>query len=215
MDRASWQHQQKQVPQLPRRLALCFPSVKLKSSGRPADFLGLGLGSFWVSKYLRNLSCGRWFSNGFCVRRIRFSGMVVNNSVFCDSPGSVQGAAEMEGFEEKSENVEERENGFGEREGRVGTFENLLEEEGRECSSSSDSLASEVTANEEQSHSSSEESSSPLPLDWSIQKQEVSHSLSSGDPDGTEKPHLDERKLEKQGSRISGMLCIFTLYRFR
>lgn len=201
MDKAFTQHQRTEVPQLPRRHALCLPSVKPKSSNKSTAFLVLG--RFWVSKYLRNLCCRGQFSNGFCVRRIRFSGMVVNNSVFCDSPGFVEGATEMEGFIEKGEKVEERENGFGDSGGGIETFGSLLEDEGRECSSSSDSLTSEATANEEQSHSSSEESSSPLPLDWSVQKQESSHSLSSGDPDGAEKPHSDEMKLEKQGSTIS------------
>lgn len=212
MDKAFTQHQRTEVPQLPRRHALCLPSVKPKSSNKSTAFLVLG--RFWVSKYLRNLCCRGQFSNGFCVRRIRFSGMVVNNSVFCDSPGFVEGAAEMEGFIEKGEKVEERENGFGDSGGGIETFGSLLEDEGRECSSSSDSLTSEATANEEQSHSSSEESSSPLPLDWSVQKQESSHSLSSGDPDGAEKPHSEEMKLQKQGSTISGMSCSFSLLNF-
>ena len=188
-----------------QRRALCLPSVKLKSSSNPTGFLVLGR-RFWVSKYLRNL----------CFRgRFRFSGMVVNNSVFCDSPEVVEGAAEMEGFIEKGERVEERDDGFGEDGVGIETLGNSLEEQARECSSSSDSLTSEAMANEEQSYSSSEESSSPPPLDWSIKKKEASHSLSSGEPNGAEKPHLDERKLEKQRSTISGMCRFFLHVKFR
>lgn len=210
MDRALRQYQQTEEGlQLSPGRALFVPSVKVKSYNKPTGFLVLG--RLWVSKYLRILCFRERFCNGFCVRRIRFSGMVVNNSVFCDSPGVFEGAAEMEGFIEKGERVEERGNGVAEDGGGIETFGNLHEEETRECSSTSDSLTSEGTANEEQSRSSSEESSSPPPLDWSVKKEEAPHSFDSGHPDGPEKPHLEERKLEKRGSTISGMISFFSV----
>lgn len=121
--------------------------------------------------------------------------MVVNNSAFCDSVE--EGIAAMEGLIEKSE-------GFDEVVGKVETFGELIEIEkkGRESCSSSDFLTSETTGHEEQSHSSSEESSSPPSLGWPVQKSEAPDCTSEN---GTE-THLDDRKLQKQGSTISGIV---------
>uniref|UniRef100_A0A6N2MQD6 PRONE domain-containing protein n=1 Tax=Salix viminalis TaxID=40686 RepID=A0A6N2MQD6_SALVM len=188
------------------RLKLCVPVlVKLRSSNNLKSFSLLG---FWVSKSLRNLYCKARFSNGFCLKRLHFSGMVVNNSAFCDSPGVVlkEEEREMEGLIEKSNECNrEKDTNFDEKKGEVQTFGDLIEDEGRESSSSSDFLTSENTGHEEHSHSSSEEdSSSPRILDWPVQKDEASDCTSTnGATDDGEKSNLDDRKLEKQGSSIS------------
>ncbi|KAJ6425382.1 hypothetical protein OIU84_026032 [Salix udensis] len=188
------------------RLKLCVPvPVKLRSSNNLKSFSLLG---FWVSKSLRNLYCKARFSNGFCLKRLHFSGMVVNNSAFCDSPGVVlkEEEREMEGLIEKSNECNrEKDTNFDEKKGEVQTFGDLIEDEGRESSSSSDFLTSENTGHEEHSHSSSEEdSSSPRILDWPVQKDEASDCTSTnGATDDGEKSNLDDRKLEKQGSSIS------------
>ncbi|KAB5520018.1 hypothetical protein DKX38_024337 [Salix brachista] len=188
------------------RLKLCVPVlVKLRSSNNLKSFSLLG---FWVSKSLRNLYCKARFSNGFCLKRLHFNGMVVNNTAFCDSPGVVlkEEEREMEGLIEKSnEYNRERDANFDEKKGEVQTFGDLIEDKGRESSSSSDFLTSENTGHEEHSHSSSEEdSSSPRTLDWPVQKDEASAGTSTnGATDDGEKSNLDDRKLEKQGSSIS------------
>ncbi|KAH8485021.1 hypothetical protein H0E87_026699, partial [Populus deltoides] len=159
------------------RLKLCAPVVvKLRSSNNLKSFSLLG---FWVSKSLRNLYCKARFSNGCCLKRLQFNGMVVNNSAFCDSPGVVQ-------KEEK-----------GEMEGLV--------EKNNECNREKDTNFGEKKGHGEHSHSSSEEdSSSPRTLGWPVQKDEVSDCTSTNSAtDDEEKSHFDDRKLEKQGSSIS------------
>ncbi|CAK7342748.1 unnamed protein product [Dovyalis caffra] len=189
------------------QLKLCVPVlVKLRSSNNnlnPFSLLG-----FWVSKSLRNLHCKARFSNGFCLKRLQFNGMVVNNSVFCDSPGVVlkEERGEMETLiENNNEGHTEKDTNFGEKKGELQTFGDLIEDKGRESSSSSDFLTSETTGHEEQSHSSSEEdSSSPPTMGWPVQKDEAPDCTSTnGETDDGEKSHLDDRKLEKQGSSIS------------
>ncbi|KAI5561145.1 hypothetical protein POPTR_016G104400v4 [Populus trichocarpa] len=188
------------------RLKLCAPVVvKLRSSNNLKSFSLLG---FWVSKSLRNLYCKARFSNGCCLKRLQFSGMVVNNSAFCDSPGVVlkEEKGEMEGLIEKSNECNrEKDTNFGEKKGEVQTFGDLIEDKGRESSSSSEFLTSENTGHGEHSHSSSEEdSSSPRTLGWPVQKDEVSDCTSTNSAtDDEEKSHFDDRKLEKQGSSIS------------
>lgn len=104
----------------------------------------------------------------------------------------------MEGIVEENDVFEE-----GKGEGFVG-----LIEECRESSSSSDFLVSEATINEEHSHSSSEDSSSPPSMSWPVQKSGLPHCSSSDVSQVVEKPHLDGRKLVKQGSTLSGIHCI-------
>ncbi|KAJ6871242.1 rop guanine nucleotide exchange factor 7-like isoform X1 [Populus alba x Populus x berolinensis] len=188
------------------RLKLCVPVVvKLRSSNNLKSFSLLG---FWVSKSLRNLYCKARFSNGCCLKRLQFNGMVMNNSAFCDSPGMVlkEEKGEMEGLIEKSNECNrEKDTNFGEKKGEVQTFGDLIEDKGRESSSSSEFLTSENTGHGEHSHSSSEEdSSSPRTLGWPVQKDEVSDCTSTNSAtDDEEKSHFDDRKLEKQGSSIS------------
>ena len=86
----------------------------------------------------------------------------------------------------------------------IETFADLIEEERRESSSSSDFLASEATGHEELSHSSSESSSPPPSLGWPVPKAKVPGCTSTNVNADEEKPRLDERNLEKQGSAISG-----------
>jgi hypothetical protein len=140
--------------------------------------------------------------------------MVVNNSAFCDSPGVVlkEEKGEMEGLIEKSNECNrEKDTNFGEKKGEVQTFGDLIEDKGRESSSSSEFLTSENTGHGEHSHSSSEEdSSSPRTLGWPVQKDEVSDCTSTNSAtDDEEKSHFDDRKLEKQGSSISGIDWFF------
>ncbi|XVE61971.1 hypothetical protein DITRI_Ditri06bG0081300 [Diplodiscus trichospermus] len=104
------------------------------------------------------------------------------------------------------EDLVEKNECFGENGVQMGTFAELLEDKGRESSSSSDFLTSETTGHEEEhSHSSSEEdSASPPSLDWPVQeKAETEDCTSTNCSEGGKKPHLNDRKLEKQGSTIS------------
>ena len=80
------------------------------------------------------------------------------------------------------------------------TLGHLIEEHGRESSSSSDFLTSETTGleEEEHSHSGSEESSSLSPLSWSTRFAEG--------PDCIRANGADNRKLEKKVSSSSGNL---------
>jgi hypothetical protein len=119
---------------------------------------------------------------------------------------------EMEGLIEKSNECNrEKDTNFGEKKGEVQTFGDLIEDKGRESSSSSEFLTSENTGHGEHSHSSSEEdSSSPRTLGWPVQKDEVSDCTSTNSAtDDEEKSHFDDRKLEKQGSSISGIDWFF------
>lgn len=120
--------------------------------------------------------------------------------------------AAMEGFIEKSnEGVQEIRETFDE----VQTFGGFIEGKGRDSSSSSDFLTSETTGLEEQSHiSSEEESSSPPSMGWPIQKQLTDYKKTCGATEEGERLHLDDRKLEKQGSSISGINFIFLLHFF-
>lgn len=116
--------------------------------------------------------------------------------------------AAMEGFIEKNEEAiegtKERENGE-----RIDTFTDLIEEKGRESSSSSDFLSSETTGLEEQGQSGTEESSSspPSTMGWPVKEIDAPESKGShrNDDDDVEKKNLDDKKLEKQVSVLSGM----------
>ncbi|XP_027929159.1 rop guanine nucleotide exchange factor 7-like isoform X3 [Vigna unguiculata] len=143
-------------------------------------------------------------SQGFCLRRIQYHGMVINNSVLyassSSSSGFVEGkAAAMEGLSlvEKNEVVEEgkgSENG-----GKRGTFADLIEEKGRESSFSSDFLSSETT-HEENSRSSTEDSSSPPSVGWTVQEIAASDCASPHGSEDGEKKHsvLENKEFKKQ-----------------
>ena len=168
------------------QLKLCLPLLKPKSSNASNSLSQLAL---WVEKSLRNLCCKARDYNGFCCRRLQFNGMVVNNSMYCASPGLV----------ENSEEMSEKRYGFG---------VNWHGDGGGESSSSgSDNLVSESTVNEEQSSSVD---SSPS-MGWPFQKTEVPQCASSNVSQQLEKTHLDDRKLQKQGSTLSGINCFIFL----
>ncbi|XWS67145.1 hypothetical protein CRYUN_Cryun05aG0262100 [Craigia yunnanensis] len=179
----STQQQQQQHYQF----KLCFPISKLKAK------------SFWVSKSVRSLCYRAIEPRGCCLQGLEYSGMIVNNSVFCASPGLLEEEkAEMEGLVVKNES-------FGENGVQMGTFAELLEDKGRESSSSSDFLTSETTGHEEEhSHSSSEEDSVSAPsLGWPVSENaETDDCTSTNCSEDGKKTPLD-RKLEKQGSTIS------------
>ncbi|KAJ4851130.1 Rop guanine nucleotide exchange factor 7 [Turnera subulata] len=185
------------------QLKLCVPLAKPRRPNNPNLFSLFG---FWVSKSVRNLCNKTRASNGFCLKRLQFSGMVVNNSVFGDSVGFLEEEEKeaMEGFIEKNnDGIEESEREGSETENacEVKTFGEMIEEKGRESSSSSDFLTSENTGYEEHSShcSSEEESSSPAPSSWPTEKTEAPDCASTnGAAD-----EADNRKLEKQGSSIS------------
>ncbi|KAK6943578.1 PRONE domain [Dillenia turbinata] len=195
MDSASTHPQETQAkPQDQHLSKLCFSFIKPPISQTLIPFSAFG---FWVSKSLKNLCYRTKLSNAFCLKRLNFDGMVVNNSLFGSSPEV--GFVEMDGnLVEKGESKD----GFAGNGGEVERFLDLIEE-CRESSSSCDCLTSENTANEEHSHSSSEESSTSTPLGWSVAKNETSHRMNSDVVELLEKPHLDDRKLEKQGSMYS------------
>ncbi|KAF8403004.1 hypothetical protein HHK36_011099 [Tetracentron sinense] len=188
--RASSQQEQEEEKQ--QELILCLPSVKLRSSDNLKPFSILG---FWVSKSLRSLSCRARFSNGVVLRRFLCSGLVLKSSVFCGSSGFLEAEeVAMECLVEKREGMEERKDGFGANGcGSISCTDSIEEE----CSTS------EATTSEERGQSSSEESSSPSPLGWLIGKSEVSNCSISDVTEDEEKPQLNDRKLEKQGSKIS------------
>ncbi|XP_048319451.2 rop guanine nucleotide exchange factor 7 isoform X1 [Ziziphus jujuba] len=204
MDRAFTHQEEREVTQLQnQKLKSCLPLVSLRGCYYPNPFSVFG---FCVSKYLRNLHFKARLSNGCCLRKLQYNGMVVNNSTFCASPGFIiEGRkAAMEDSREKNVVIEEKNDGrFGDNEGKVETFADLIEEKGRESSSSSEFLASETTGQEEQSHSSSEESSSPPSMGWPIKNAKETDCSSQNGTEMKEKTRLDNRKLEKQGSAIS------------
>lgn len=146
---------------------------------------------FRVCKSFKNLYQKAKLTNGFGSKRFDFDGVVVENSVFLDD--------KMEVLTEKSDGIEGK---FEFSEENDIKIESFVYEEGIESSLSSDFLVSEGTVNDEE-HSSSEDSCSPLSIVWHIQKNEVQH---CADSEEVEKPHVDKRKLEKQGSCLSGMV---------
>lgn len=195
------QQQQLLLQQEDHQLKLCVPFLKPGNFDNSNPFSHFG---FWVSKSFKNLNCRGRFSNGSGLKSLESNVMVVNNTVFCSSPGK----AAMEGLDmiEENEGHEEiKHQVFSENERRIETFGKLIEEKGRESSSSSDFLTSETTGHEEQSHSSSEESSSPTTLDWPVQKAETPDCNSVDGDENEKKPVVEDRKLEKQGSNLSGI----------
>ncbi|KAF5737199.1 rop guanine nucleotide exchange factor 7 [Tripterygium wilfordii] len=128
------------------------------------------------------------------------------NSVFCASPpGFIEESKDkMEGSVVGDGDIEEKNKGSAQNgDEKVQTFGDLIEDKGRESSSSSDFLTSETTVHEDQSHCSSQESSSPPSMGWPVEKVEASDCASQVDMESEEKPSLGDRKLEKQGSSIS------------
>lgn len=170
---------------------------------------------YWASKSLRNLHVRPKMSSGFGSERFHFNGMVVNNSAYCASPCSSE--ENMESLLEKREGMGDKNDEIGNND-RVGVEVNA--EESGESSSSSCFLASEITVNDEE-QSSTEDSSSPPSMVWPIKKDEQPHYASSHVSGDAEKPHSDSRKLEKQGSSLSGKIphcnfcfCFHCLIRF-
>lgn len=137
-----------------------------------------------VPKSLKNLYHKAKVNNGFGSKRHQFDGIVVSNSAYCPSPCFLD--EKMETCAEKLEEKVEFVVGYGNE-----------EEEGRESCSGSEYLVSEATLNEE--HSSTD-SCSPPSMIWHIQENEDSHVNEE-----VEKPNLDKRKFQKQGSSLSGI----------
>ncbi|KAK8993121.1 hypothetical protein V6N11_033225 [Hibiscus sabdariffa] len=170
------------------QLKLCLPVPKLRAR------------SFWVSKSVKSLCYKAIEPNVCCLDRLDSSGMLVSNSVVCDSPGFEENKAEMVSSVEKNES-------FGENGVQMGTFVELPKDKGRESSSSSDLLTSETTVHEEEhSHSSSEEENlySPPSIDWHVLEiSETEDSTRSNFSEDRKKPSMNDRILEKQSSTIS------------
>ncbi|XP_055808621.1 rop guanine nucleotide exchange factor 7-like [Solanum dulcamara] len=155
---------------------------------------------FKVSKSIKNLYQKAKVSNGFGSKRFEFDGIVITNSVYCaSSPGFLDD--KMEVLSDKSDGAEGLMEGYGENAGKIESLVCLNEKIGRESSSSSGFLVSEETVNEE--HSGSEDSCSPSSIAWHIQEDEVQHCANSDVSEEVEKPFVDKRKLEKQGSCLS------------
>ncbi|KAK6120315.1 hypothetical protein DH2020_046006 [Rehmannia glutinosa] len=141
--------------------------------------------SFWVSKsvkFLKNKAKGPNISS----KRFYFDGMIVNNSVYCASPNFVE--HKMDALANENEILGDEKKRACENEIKVGNFRDLNEEESGESSLSSDFLGSEVNLNDENSSSSQGSSLSP--------------SMGSEVSEEIEKPNLDKRKLDKQGSSL-------------
>ncbi|KAL0333248.1 UNVERIFIED_CONTAM: Rop guanine nucleotide exchange factor 7 [Sesamum angustifolium] len=147
--------------------------------------------SLWFSKSVKFLKNRATMPSKISSKRFDFDGMVVNNSVYCDSLSLP--VAKMEALVTDSEVVEEENEGSCENESEVGNGES---------SPSSDFLASEITLND--GNSSSEDSSSPPPMGWPMQKDKVPHCVGSEVSAKVDKPHSNKGKLEKQGSILSG-----------
>ncbi|KAJ8899710.1 hypothetical protein K2173_019409 [Erythroxylum novogranatense] len=194
---------QQQGGQLHCLFKLPVPRVKVRTSNTPNTFALWGL---WVSKSLRYLRDKARLPNGLRLKGLEFHGMVVNNSVFHDSPGFLEEEVEVENLMESTNAItDQKDASFDHNVGEMQTSGDLIEGKGRERSSSSDILTSEATLREEHSHISSEEdSSSPPSLGWPIQKEESPNCTGkNGATSSGEKPHLDEMKLQKQVSSIS------------
>lgn len=170
------------------------PSLKVAGISRnqsPSSSL-----SFWVTKSVNFLKNKARVPSRSSSRRYNFDGMVVNNSVYCDSPECVE--ERMEAPANGSEVRENEEHGVECKSEKCGE---LNEEESGASSSSSDYLASEANLCDE--NCSSQDSSSP-PLDWEMQKDNLPNCGGSEVSEEVEKPSSDNRKLTKQGSCISG-----------
>ncbi|KAH0722952.1 hypothetical protein KY289_005996 [Solanum tuberosum] len=152
---------------------------------------------FKVSKSIKNLYQKAKVSKGFGSKRFDFDGIVMTNSVYCgSSPGFLDD--KMEVLSDKSDGAEGVMEGYGENAGKI---ESLDEKIGIESSSSSGFLVSEENVNEE--NSVSEDSCSPSSIAWHIQDDEVQHCANSDVSEEVEKPFVDKRKLDKQGSCLS------------
>lgn len=127
-------------------------------------------------KSFKNLYKKAKESNKFGSKRFDFDEVVVENSSFLDD--------KMDVLTMKSDGTERKIESF--------VYESSL---------SSDFLVSEGTVNDEE-QSSSEDSCSTPSIVWHIKKNEVQHCDVS---EQVERSHVDNRKLEKQGSCLSGI----------
>ncbi|KAL2336528.1 hypothetical protein Fmac_010974 [Flemingia macrophylla] len=207
MDSTFTQQEVREQTQQQHHQKHCAPLVRLRrSTNSPNPFSIL---VFWVSKSLRSLCFSVQLSQGFCLRRIQYHGMVINTSVIHASSsgflGEGKAAAAMEGLSlpEKSEIVEE--NRGIESGGKRETFANLIEEKGRESSFSSEFLSSETTHEEHSRSSTEEDSSSPHSVRWPVQEIAASDCASPHGSEDGEKKHLvlENKEFEKQVSTLS------------
>ncbi|KAI9116172.1 hypothetical protein K1719_013102 [Acacia pycnantha] len=123
----------------------CVPISRLRTATNTNQnpFSNLG---FWVSKV----------SGGFCLKSIHYNeDMPTKDSAFSASSPEHEHEDEEERKASKMEEQHDTRN-----RGKVETFANLSEDNGRESSSSSDIFSSTTTGNEEQSRNSSESSAS-------------------------------------------------------
>ncbi|KAL8526809.1 hypothetical protein ACS0TY_015870 [Phlomoides rotata] len=188
MDRALSQNDKIEV--VPETQTKIKPFLPLNPKEIPRNSNPTSAFSFWVSKSVKFLKNKARVPSRVSSKRYQFDGMVVNNSVYCDSPNYI--AAKMEEMESESGVIEVAEMRASENEEcGAGEFQELNEneEESGDSNLNSDFLASsEVTLNDE--NSSSEDSSSPHFSSFEVSEE-------------VEKPHLDKRKLDKQGSCLS------------
>ncbi|KAK7294583.1 hypothetical protein RJT34_17472 [Clitoria ternatea] len=192
--------EQKQTQQQQLRTH-CAPLVRLRRSTNPNPFSIL---LFWVSKSLRSLCFRAHLSQGFCLRRIQFHGMVINTTTVLYASSGLLGEGKVAAMEEgltlaeKNEVVEESKGSDNVGKTKRETFADLIDEKGRESSSSSDFLSSETTCHEEHSVSSTEDSSSPPSVGWPVQEIAAPHCARP------EKKHLvlENKEFEKQVSAL-------------
>lgn len=178
-------------PKLKRCSSLKLPGVSRKKN--PFSVL-----KFLVLKSFKNLS-GR--ANELGDKGFYFSGMVINNSLYMASPCSFDD--KMEPFPESAKELVDAKYGDSEiKDAAQPSVDVNKERFGETSGSSSNLLASEITVEDE--HSICEDSSSSPPsMDWPLQENEIPPCVSSRDSEEVEKPLLDNRKLEKQGSSLS------------
>ncbi|CAL0304464.1 unnamed protein product [Lupinus luteus] len=182
----------------------CVPLVKLRKSNNPNPFSILVL---WVSKSLTSLCFRVQLSQGFCFKRIQYHhSMVIHTTALYASSGFLEQGEEADSMEsldlaENTEVVEEckgRENGA-----KNEFFADMIEEKGCNSSSGSELLSSEKTCNEEHSHSSTEESSSPDSVGWPVQKIVASNCTSPHGSEENVNKHLENKEFEKKVSVLS------------
>lgn len=211
-EREENQQQQEQPEQLlqeeDHQQKLCAPFLKPGSLDNSNPFSNF---RFWVSKSFKNLNCKGAFSSGFGLKRLECNVSVVNTPVNCSSPGKAT-MEHVNVIEENEAHEEVKHQVFSENERRIETFAKLIEEKGRESTSSSYFSTYETTGHEQHNHTNSEESSSPTTLDWPVQKAETPDCNSVDGIENEKKLVMEEREKEKQGSNLSGIH--FLIYSF-
>lgn len=209
MDKTSTKQQLREQTQQ-QHLNHSTPILSLRRYPNPNPF---SIFIFWVSKSLKSLCFRVQISQGFCLKRIQFNGMVVINTTLIYAEGKVDSTT-MEGLSLSEKKKKKNEDNVGgcKRE----TFADLIEEKGCESSSScSEFLSSENNGNEEHSQSSTEDSSSSPSLTWSVKEISASDCISPlGSEDGKKKIHLVDKGFEKQVSALSGIQCLFYAHNF-